>query len=250
MRIRTGYVAATGLAGLIMFAPTGTAEAQRGRGAARVPAGHLPPPGECRVWYDGRPPGQQPPPTDCASARRVASRRGARVIYGDERYDDRRSERDRDDRDRRDRRDRDDRDRRDRDRDDNRDRDDDRYDRCVDVNRDGRCDFGERDRDECIDRDGDGRCDYVGGYPGSVPEMVWGVIFGRGERQAEVRRIVGADVARAQVTDTDRNGMPETVTWLDANNRAMQRWIDDDRDGRADRIGIYENGSAVRVIRP
>ena len=27
-----------------------------------VPPGHLPPPGHARVWYLGRPPGQQPPP--------------------------------------------------------------------------------------------------------------------------------------------------------------------------------------------
>ena len=67
-----------------------------------IPPGHLPPPGECRVWYDGRPAGQQPPPTDCREAERVASRsRNARVIYGDdrswredERY--RRDDRDRD----------------------------------------------------------------------------------------------------------------------------------------------------------
>ena len=30
-----------------------------------IPPGHLPPPGECRVWYPGRPPGQQPPPGPC-----------------------------------------------------------------------------------------------------------------------------------------------------------------------------------------
>ena len=30
-----------------------------------VPPGHYPPPGECRIWYLGRPPGQQPPPTGC-----------------------------------------------------------------------------------------------------------------------------------------------------------------------------------------
>lgn len=30
-----------------------------------IPAGHYPPPGECRVWLPGRPPGQQPPPGDC-----------------------------------------------------------------------------------------------------------------------------------------------------------------------------------------
>ncbi len=48
-----------------------------------VPPGHLPPAGQCRVWYDGHPPGQQPPPTSCREAERVASRdRDARVIYG------------------------------------------------------------------------------------------------------------------------------------------------------------------------
>src|SRR3712207_7764711 len=38
---------------------------------------------ECRVWYDDRPAGHQPPPTNCRTAERVARRdRGARVIYG------------------------------------------------------------------------------------------------------------------------------------------------------------------------
>lgn len=37
-----------------------------------VPKGHLPPPGECKVWFPGRPPGQQPPPTSCAAALRNA----------------------------------------------------------------------------------------------------------------------------------------------------------------------------------
>lgn len=30
-----------------------------------VPAGHLPPPGECRIWYPDRSPGDQPPPGNC-----------------------------------------------------------------------------------------------------------------------------------------------------------------------------------------
>lgn len=31
----------------------------------QIPPGHLPPPGECRVWYPDRPPGHQPPPGAC-----------------------------------------------------------------------------------------------------------------------------------------------------------------------------------------
>jgi hypothetical protein len=31
----------------------------------RIPRGHMPPPGQCRVWYPGRPPGHQPPPGNC-----------------------------------------------------------------------------------------------------------------------------------------------------------------------------------------
>lgn len=44
----------------------------------RVPPGHLPPPGHCRLWYPGRPPGHQPPPVPCRQLR-VAP--GAFVLY-------------------------------------------------------------------------------------------------------------------------------------------------------------------------
>ena len=30
-----------------------------------VPEGHLPPPGECRIWFPDREPGDQPPPGSC-----------------------------------------------------------------------------------------------------------------------------------------------------------------------------------------
>jgi hypothetical protein len=51
--------------------------------AQQVPPGYVPPPGACRVWYDGRPAGYQPPPTTCAAAERVArGDRAARVVYG------------------------------------------------------------------------------------------------------------------------------------------------------------------------
>jgi hypothetical protein len=51
---------------------------------SRVPKGHLPPRGMCRVWIDGMPPGHQPAPTSCAQAERDRFRySNARVIYGD-----------------------------------------------------------------------------------------------------------------------------------------------------------------------
>lgn len=34
-------------------------------GAPRIPPGHMPSPGSCRIWYPNTPPGQQPPPGDC-----------------------------------------------------------------------------------------------------------------------------------------------------------------------------------------
>jgi hypothetical protein len=53
--------------------------------AQGIPPGHLPPPSQCRVWYDRRPNGQQPPPTSCARAQAIASRdRDARVVYGED----------------------------------------------------------------------------------------------------------------------------------------------------------------------
>ena len=55
------------------------------RGTSRVPPGHLPPRGMCRVWIHGVPPGQQPAVTDCATAQRQRLQHAnARVIYGDE----------------------------------------------------------------------------------------------------------------------------------------------------------------------
>jgi len=31
-----------------------------------IPPGHLPPPGQCRIWFPERPPGHQPPPAPCS----------------------------------------------------------------------------------------------------------------------------------------------------------------------------------------
>lgn len=55
------------------------------RTTSKVPKGHLPPRGMCRVWIDGVPPGRQPAVTTCAQAERDRVQYGAnaRVIYGD-----------------------------------------------------------------------------------------------------------------------------------------------------------------------
>jgi hypothetical protein len=55
------------------------------RHSYRVPRGHLPSPGRCRVWFYDRPAGHQPPPTSCREAQRLAYRYGGRVIWGGER---------------------------------------------------------------------------------------------------------------------------------------------------------------------
>ena len=47
----------------------------------RIPPGHYPPPGQCRIWVPNRPPGQQSPPGTCADLeRRVPA--GAYLVYG------------------------------------------------------------------------------------------------------------------------------------------------------------------------
>lgn len=63
---------------------TGDSRTASTRGTSKVPKGHLPPRGMCRVWIDGVPPGQQPGVTSCAQAERDRYRySNARVIYGD-----------------------------------------------------------------------------------------------------------------------------------------------------------------------
>jgi hypothetical protein len=38
---------------------------QHGYTRLNIPKGHYPPPGQCRIWYPGKPPGHQPPPGNC-----------------------------------------------------------------------------------------------------------------------------------------------------------------------------------------
>src|SRR5213596_241820 len=68
----------------ILLVPTPGAEAVGASTAATlgVPPGHLPKPGECRVWIPGVPPGRQPRPKSraCAGIEAVAPP-GSWIIY-------------------------------------------------------------------------------------------------------------------------------------------------------------------------
>lgn len=73
-----GVTVGTGCVGVVYPEPV----YRHAHEACRVPRGHLPPPGECRLWYPDRPPGQQPPPSDCDELQHHAPA-GACLVYGE-----------------------------------------------------------------------------------------------------------------------------------------------------------------------
>jgi hypothetical protein len=56
------------------------AKAPPGAETLAVPPGQLPPPGECRLWFPGRPPGRQPRPRPCPDVEASAPA-GAWILY-------------------------------------------------------------------------------------------------------------------------------------------------------------------------
>ena len=60
---------------------TGVWVERPGRASFRIPPGHYPPPGTCRVWFPDRPPGRQSPPGDCGVLERQVPA-GAYLVYG------------------------------------------------------------------------------------------------------------------------------------------------------------------------
>jgi len=48
----------------------GTSQGRYESKLPEIPPGHMPPPGECRIWFPGEPPGKQPPPGDCRELKR------------------------------------------------------------------------------------------------------------------------------------------------------------------------------------
>ena len=227
--VRT-VVRAAAIAAVATAAAASAALAQ-GRAASRVPPGHLPPAGMCRIWVDGVPPGRQPAPMDCATAVRMRPR-NARVLRGDDilLVDGRKPKQEKRAKGRGDR------------------DDDDRWEHDDDDD-----DRRERERypssGECVDRNGDGRCDrdVVLDRPGTLPEMI-GVILGGRARTDEQARWLGRSDVRARTIDADRDGIAERISWHDVQGRLVQSWLDSNRDGRADTVRVYDAGRLVRTI--
>ncbi|MDX1567314.1 MAG: hypothetical protein R3223_05895, partial [Longimicrobiales bacterium] len=63
------------------------AEARAGSRELHVPPGHHPPEGECRIWYEDRPPGRQPAAAPCEELLDGAIDPGVFILYGGESWD-------------------------------------------------------------------------------------------------------------------------------------------------------------------
>lgn len=64
--LRTAALAATVvLAGCVVYQEPPPPQPVYQAKPVKIPPGHLPPPGQCRIWFPDRPPGHQPPPGPC-----------------------------------------------------------------------------------------------------------------------------------------------------------------------------------------
>jgi hypothetical protein len=132
-----------------------------------------------------------------------------------------------------------------------------RGDNCIDINRDGRCDFGSGrrvDNRRSDDRRGDDRRSDRGRFPidnrridrGRFPDMISAVMASRGQRSS-ADQWLPRGIRNVRLLDRDRNRVPERATFLDGAGRIAQVWFDNNRDGRADRMQFYQAGRLVRV---
>lgn len=170
---------------------------------------------QCRVVYDNLPANRQPPPTDCDSARRIAETTRGRLVYiQNGRVQQRDGHWDR------------------------RNGSDDHWDRRRDR----------RDRDDRWDRDRRYDDFRRSDYPRRLPLMRWAVGYQQGRYRDDVHDWLRTRNLRVSMRDVRGNRAPELVTWYDSRGRILQRWIDRDGNGRADRVEIYRSNRLYRVI--
>ena len=78
-----GLIGSVGVAEAQRPVPANPRSQQSQRREQIVPPGFYPPAGMCRIWINDVPAGQQPAPTDCASAVRNRPANG-KVLFGDD----------------------------------------------------------------------------------------------------------------------------------------------------------------------
>jgi hypothetical protein len=219
---------------LVLLAAAGTALVGR-RAAAQavntlsgIPSEMFPPPGTCRIWLDGVSPTRQPPLMDCAAAQQNAPA-NSRVVYG---VTARRTE---------------------------------ELTGTGTVDRrppDGvdrrppnlpTAPQGDPTGAGCSDGDGNGFCDEMRlpvSPPADLPRMSMAYVYARFRgRSGDVERWLGRDIPlEVRYVDADRNNEPERVEWFTPDGTRLQVWVDANRDGRADQVGIYRAGRIARVL--
>jgi hypothetical protein len=126
---------------------------------------------------------------------------------------------------------------------------------CVDNDRNGWCDYhsdvrsGVRTRDYPRNTNGGNVGTNRGSYPAQMPAMTGAVLTRVGVRSKDVENWLGRTDVRSETVDSNRDGVPEIATWYDRNGTILQVWRDENRDGRADVVEIYQNGQRVQVVR-
>jgi hypothetical protein len=84
--------------------------------------------------------------------------------------------------------------------------------------------------------------------PQTLPDMMGAVLVGQGRRTPDVRRWLGSTDYTPRFTAREGKA-PLRVTWVDANGQTVQVWIDNNDDGQADIVELYQRGKLVTRYR-